>query len=200
MSDEPLQRKIRELKPARLRVMLVDDTEREFRPNGTGRKMWMHALDAIPKLNWLRVELVDTKNVVLAFHENADQVVELERDHPSGCPTCGHSPMDVLKLTKLVVEAQKEALSWQDKSVRAALDTSVSVMRELGGAVMTLSQVHQMALDEAKAVARAVAAGGHDDLTAGPLLQALAPQLIAKLTGAAPPPTPPANGSKNGAH
>lgn len=150
-----LQRKMRELKPAKLRALLVDGTVQELIPHADHRKGWTHALDALRRLDWTRVDLVSPKGAILGSCDAVDaalapaQAVELERGRPC-CPTCGHSPLDARSIAKLVIDsverAEERALKWQDEGVKTALQTNTATTASLTRAVEMLANVQQASI------------------------------------------------------
>jgi geranylgeranyl pyrophosphate synthase len=88
-----------------------------------------------------------------------------------------------------LVAAQREALSWQDRSVRAALDAVVAVMQQLGAAVTAISRAH-----EVERAALQAAATEPPEQPNAQILAQLAPLIASKLLAPAPTPSPAPNG------
>lgn len=187
MSDrDPLTRKFNELKPATIRVIRLDDSEVDMRPNGT-RKRWVHVIDSLRRMAWREIALLDPKGAVLAMIENPElpsssaPIIEEET-----------ASTDLDRHAQRIIAAQREALTWQDRGVRAALDAMVMITREMAGAIATLSKIHQMQLDNAIEMARNAAAdaddaGPRESVPSSALMNALAPALIGKLMQSSPP-------------
>jgi hypothetical protein len=216
-----LNRKMTALKPAKLRALLADESTQELKQHGDHRKGWMHALDALRKLDWVRVDLLDTKGALLGSVDNeeraaavVDEVAPARADRC--CPTCGHSAMDARAIAKLIIESQERALRWQDTSVKTALDANTATMHSMTRSIEVLSNVHQASLATVIEAAEAqLAAGGGGDLVEdgdGDPSDAMFAQLTSNpkflrrlLFGGgrkpAKPATPatPANGKSNGA-
>lgn len=165
-----LQRKLGEMNPACVIAQLVDGTTRPLKPkpSGTTRKRWMHLLEALERMPWVTLELQDGK-------QNLIGVIDNPASEPAPAATAG-AEFDL----KTMIAAQREALSWQDKSVRAALDTCVQVMRQMADAVMAMSKTYQMQIDTL-ANMEAPVGGPDDDLASTPLIKAMLPLLAAKL-------------------
>lgn len=195
MTDS-LKQRLTNCNPSRVVVTLADDTKRELKPAAGTRKRWLPILEPLAKLEWVRAELFDRGGTTLAIVDNPDIVEEEE------APPVAADQMD--RAMQRMIAAQREALSWQDKSVRSALDTCVQVMRELGSAVATLSKVHQMQLDNMMTILKegAGADQGGDGIASTPLVTALMPAIVGKLM--APPPIAPSkpqnNNGSNGAN
>lgn len=164
---DPLQHLCRRHQPAGLRVQMASGEQRELKPSGTGARRWRAVLDALERLDWHTLELIDGKGALLGVYDNP--AVEAAPEPASD---------DALdRMLQRMTAAQREALTWQDKGVRAALDTCVAVMRELSTAVSTLSRVHQMQLE----AAMQLSAETGEALPGAKLLEQMAPMLAAKM-------------------
>lgn len=181
-----LQRKLGAAAPAIVRVLLADGETRDLRPATGTRKRWAIVLDMVSRLEWRRMELLDAKGGLLDMLDNPEAAPAQERDRFGG-----DDPSD--RMLKRMIDAQREALTWQDKSVRAALDTCVQVMRQMGDATAALTDLFRMERDSMRAMMRdlehaAQAAQGTDgDLPSTELLKAMAPLLLSKLAAGAKP-------------
>lgn len=174
-----LASKLSRLKPAAVVAYLDDGTTKRLVP-AKGHKAWNPILAALRVLAWERVELVNAAGdlVDLVANENATPPSDDARERAS--------------TMRDLVAAQREALTWQDKSVRTALDTCVAVMRELGSSlsssVVQLTKLHQMQMEAATAlvgpVVDDVAPGTGDGLRSNAILEKLLP-MVAPMIAAA---------------
>lgn len=186
----PLEAKLGDVQPSIIVARLSDDSTKTFRPAAHTRKKWIGVVRSLAELDWTQLELSDAKGQILEIYHNPDAAPKAER-------------IDVGQFSKSeireMVLAQREALTWQDKGVRAALDTCIQVMREMSLATQSVIEMYKSAERERKAMIRelesAIGAqrGGGDELPSDGIVAALAPALLHKLLeGAAPAP----NGAK----
>ena len=174
--------------PAIVRVLLVDGSHRDLRPATGTRKRWLPIVQMLEQLAWSRIECLDPRGAVLRLIDNPDRpAVE-----PIAPPAREESQDD--RMMRRLVEAQREAATWQDRSVRAALDTCVQVMAQMADAVQAITELHRQEREHMRGVVRemeravaAAGAQGDEQLPQAELLKAIAPALLAKLM--APPST-----------
>lgn len=194
MNEDTLRKRIGAAQPKVLHVILVDGEVRKLKPPSGTRKAWVAIMGMLKRMEWRRIELIDAQGSALDMIDNPE-VVQL-----SGSPGAV-SPEDPHGMLKLMISAQREALTWQDKSVRAALDTCVNVMAQMGQAVQMIVELHQVErsrqvqlMRELQDAAASAAAGKDGDLASNELVKAMAPMLLGKLLAPAPAPSPPSNG------
>jgi hypothetical protein len=180
--------------PHTIRVVLADGQVRDLKvPVGT-RKRWTGVLSIIEKLEWSRLEMLDQRGAVLDLIDHPDSA-----GRPADRFAVSATDDPAERNLKNMIAAQREALTWQDKSVRAALDTCVAVMREQAEAVRGIVEMHRMQADGMRQMLRelqaelAAGAGPEpgSDMPQAELLKAMLPMLASKLlAGAAPAPAP----------
>jgi hypothetical protein len=181
----PLEVKLGEVQPARIVARLSDDSTRTLRPSPQTRKKWIGVVASLAQLDWTQLELCDAQGQILEIFPNPDGAgAKAER-------------IDVGQFGKSEIRemilAQREALTWQDRGQKAALDACVSMMREMSIATQSVIELYKSAEREHKALIRELerAVGrqaGGDELPSDGIVAALAPALLGRLLeGAAPP-------------
>lgn len=178
--------------PHRVMVYQGDQLAREVPVPGT-KKRWAAVLDVIARLSWTRLELVERGGGLLCV-----------LDAPGGPPGDEAAPSHAMvggreeALLRLLLAAQKEALSYRDRESAAALQACVAVMREMTSAVSALSSIHRLQMEaQASAFTAAASVDGPEDLASSDMLKQLAPIIMARLL-APTPPAAPSNGSSGG--
>lgn len=182
---------VRRWKPALIVAHLDDDTTREIRPPTGTRKRWQEPLALLHQLAPVAVELYGPAKELLARIERDDD----DTDDPGQPP---HLSDEADRYLNRLVAAQREALTWQDRSVRAALDACVAVMGQLGAAVASISRAHEYERDQLRSLvaeARAAASEAPPPDGNSAILAQLAPVLASKLLAPSPSPPPHANGT-----
>jgi hypothetical protein len=185
MNEDTLRKRIAAAQPKVLIVVTVEGEERRLKPPSGTRKAWVAIMGMLKRLEWRRIELQDAQGNALDMIDNPEvtQVGQLATG----------SAEDPHGMLKLMISAQREALTWQDKSVRAALDTCVNVMAQMGQAVQMIVELHQVErarqvqlMRELQDAAAAATAGKDGDLASNELVKAMAPMLLGKLLAPAP--------------
>lgn len=141
--------RLAQLQPLRVVVDLVDGSTRELKPHKDSRKRWTPIVDPLMQLEWVSAELFGKGDVTLAVIPNPDyQAVEAV---PAGgatcCAACGR-PYDAIPQ---MIAAQREALTWQDKSVERSMAISTAALENLNNAIASIVKVHQLQLEAAPA-------------------------------------------------
>lgn len=176
-------------KPVLVVATLADGERRELRPPSDSRKRWEPIVALVEQLAPELVELYGGAGELLARVQGeplADDLLD-EGDAPS-VPALDAAADRYLQR---LVAAQREALSWQDKSVRTALDAVVAVMQQLGSSIAAISRAHDYEREQLRAlVAEAREAAPAEGEQQSQILAQLAPVIAAKLL--APPTAPPA--------
>ena len=170
----PLKHKLRDTDATRVVVSLVDGETRELRASKDTRKRWQPILEPLEKLPWVRVELFKGDTTV-GIIDNPDVVAEDAAIAAGCCPACGRSADGDLDR---MIRAQREAATWQDKSVGTALNT-------MSAALATLTKLNQLQLDAAMQVQPQLPSGADpfDDIASMPMLRAAMPTIVSKLLG-----------------
>lgn len=174
---EIVRRALASHQPARVVVMLDGAESREIVVTKS-RKRWAAVLKCLAGLDWDAIELRDKAGKVL------DVISTVEADEaPADGPDRASSGRELgtEATLRLMLAAQREALTYRSKESDAALEACVSVMREMTSAVTALSAMHRAALQAAQ---QAPDDGG--GLMSEGLLAQLAPLLLARATGGAP--------------
>ncbi len=193
LSGVNLDATIRKLKPTRIVAYLDDDSTRELRPTPGTRKRWEQPLATLRELHPVAVECYGAADELLGRVELDGAELGAVADPPPDLTDSADRYLSRL------VQAQREALTWQDRSVRAALDACVAVMGQLGAAVASISRAHEYERDQLRglvAEARASANEAPAPDANSQILAQLAPLLASKLLS--PPssaPAPHANGA-----
>jgi len=166
--------KLAQLNPSRVVAELADGTMREFRPAKDTRKKWLPIVEPMEKLEWIRAELFN-RDVTVGVVDNPEvNVVEVPAAGGGNCPGCGR-PVGGDDLDRMI-RAQKEAATWQDKSVQTALTASAQTVQNLNAAIGSLIRLQQLQV-EAQSHAPAATSNGDDDIVN------LLPSLARKLLG-----------------
>lgn len=165
--------------PSKVRAYAGDDDARDIAVP-TRRKKWTQVIEAIEARSWSRVELLDKSGAVLGYVDNVEPARELQ--DLEGKATKSRSDMEWM--SKVIISAQREVLTFRDSEHSALLRAQGEVMREIVGAVHGLSAIHRTQLDatretEAVRVAAAASAAGQGD-SLKELLEAL-PQILQAL-------------------
>lgn len=173
---------LRKHKPV-LVVATAGDEQHKLRPPEGTRKRWEPVVELLQQLEPDLLELYGPGDALLA---------RVECDGAPDDPAPGNGtvpPLDAAadRYLQRLVAAQREALTWQDRSVRAALDAVVAVMQQLGAAVTAISRAH-----EVERAALQAAATEPAEAPNAQILAQLAPLIASKLL--APTPPTPVNG------
>lgn len=178
---------LRKHRPTLVRVELADGSTREIRPPQDTRKRWEPVLELVGQLDVANVELLGAAGDLLAVWPAAA---------PAPDPAPGNEGLAAPDLDaaadrylQRLVAAQREALSWQDRSVRTALDAVVAVMAQLGNAIASISRAHELERDQLRAALAESPAAPADEPQRDAILAQLAPIIAHKLL--APTPAPP---------
>ena len=185
--------------PARVVAYAGDDDARPISVP-TRRRKWAQVIEAINARSWSRVELLDKAGAVLAYVENAEPARELE---PLEAATGTGAQIQLAeRIVSMVARGQREVMSFRDAELSALLAAQGSVVREMAGAMSSLSALYREQVQtaettgELRATALAHAASSGDDqirqlLEALPVLIQALPMLRGLLSSGPTPPTPP---------
>lgn len=182
MNDTDLQRRLGNAQPSIVRVTTATNEVKDLRPATGTRKRWLPIMSMLARMDWRRLELLDARGAILDLVEN---------DGPTAPPpevASKDGPGDAQ--LKLMIAAQREALTWQDKSVRNALDTVVGVMQQLADAVAAITELHRAeraALHRMIADVEDAAAASKSDMPQSKIVEQLAPVFLAKMMAPDPP-------------
>lgn len=176
--------------PAKVLVYQGDELARTIPVPAGKRKKWFAVLQVLERLEWTRLELVDKAGGILG-------VLDAQTDDGAAAapPTRG-GDRDA-QLLKILIDAQKAALSNRERETAQAVTAFASVVEMLTQAIGMLTAVHRQTLDaQAKAYQIAAAAAGApmDDeqpqqLESSKLLEQMAPMIMSRLLAPNPPPT-----------
>jgi hypothetical protein len=156
-------------------------------PVPPGRKRNAAVLAVVGKLEWSRVELVDRTGGLLAVVDGQ----AAERDELPAAELTGRDA----QLLRLLLEAQRVALSHREKETAIALNACTQSVKMLTDAVGALAGLHRKALDaqaEAHQVSiqaaleAASAEGQEGGLMSSKLMEQIAPLIMAKLLAPGP--------------
>lgn len=201
MTDEEtseLRRKCQEHTPARLRLYRDEEHVRDVPIKNSARKKWALALHVVAELRarWTSVELCDSKDNVLDVYTPQPPPTGTALDTRIGGMELHGAGAE---LARMIIAAQREALTYRERESSAALNAMVAMMERVTMAVGTLANVHAATLEAqrqqsqvqlatvAQAAAAAAAAGAGaadasgDDLESMEIFKAIAPQLGEKL-------------------
>jgi hypothetical protein len=191
MTSEELTAALQKHKPTDVLVFQGEELTRTVKVP-TNRKKWSAVCAVVAKLQWDTLELRARGGDVLAIIEaptaQNDNAADTARDSRDE------------RLLKLLISAQREALTYRERESAAALAACVQVMSQMVVSMSTLQKLHDMQL---RAVATTTAATlqhqhqGDDDgeLEAMKMLKQIAPMLLAKVM--APPAVAPPAAPKN---
>lgn len=195
MNAKQIEKTLGRVAPTIVNVILASGETKALRPPAGTRKRWAPIMGMLERMEWRRLELQDAKGGILEIVDNEDTSAGAVEPVASGSD---HG------LLKTMIQAQREALTWQDKSVRAALDTCVQVMGQMAEAVGAIIELNRQERAQQAALVRELesalgaAAGGKgdDEQPQAKLLAALAPMFLQQLMGGAGPGsgTPPREG------
>lgn len=183
--------------PARVIAYAGDDDARAISVP-TRRKKWAQVIEAINARSWSRVELCDKAGAVLAYVENAEPARELE---PLDAATGTGAQIQLAeRIVTMVARGQREVMSFRDAELSALLAAQGSVVREMAGAMSSLSALYREQVQtaettgELRATALAHAASSGDDqirqlIEALPVLIQALPLLRGLLSSGPTPPT-----------
>ena len=192
--------------PAKVIAYAGDDDARAISVP-TRRRRWAQVIEAIHARSWSRVELLDRAGAVLAYVENSEPARELE---PLDAATGTGAQIQLAeRIVTMVARGQREVMSFRDAELSALLAAQGSVVREMAGAMSSLSALYREQVQtaettgELRATALAHAASSGDDqirqlLEALPVLIQALPMLRGLLSsGPTPPTTPPTPKAKS---
>ena len=186
--------------PAKVIAYAGDDDARAISVP-TRRRRWAQVIEAIHARSWSRVELLDRAGAVLAYVENSEPARELE---PLDAATGTGAQIQLAeRIVTMVARGQREVMSFRDAELSALLAAQGSVVREMAGAMSSLSALYREQVQtaettgELRATALAHAASSGDDqirqlLEALPVLIQALPMLRGLLSSGPTPPTTPA--------
>lgn len=187
MNTKQIEKKLGQCAPAVVNVILAGGDSKPLRPPMGTRKRWVPIVNMLARLDWRRLELLDRAGGILDMIDNEDATPGDQRITGDAAAEPG---------LKTMILAQREALTWQDKSVRAALDTVVQVMQQMHESISMIVELHRQErtqqaallrdLEEAVQAAAAAQPAG-DDQPQAELLRSLAPLLLQKLLTSSKP-------------
>jgi len=178
--SEKLLAKLKRVNPSKVRAYAGDDDFRDIAVP-TRRKKWSQVIETIEGASWTRVVLLDKSGAELGYVDNTEPARDLEDLGTDGKASKLRSESEWI--VKLVITAQRDAMTFRDSEVTNLLRAQGDVVREMSNAMKDLSAIHReqrIAATEAaviRAQAAAEAAGGNEWKE---LLEA-APQLLQML-------------------
>jgi len=181
MTEQDIMRRLGAASPSIVRVVTETGEVKDLRPATGTRKRWLPITNMLGRLAWRRLELLDARGAILDLVDN--EGVTAPPPEVAAKDTPGDANL------KLMITAQREALTWQDKSVRNALDTCVAVMGQLAEAVAAITELHRAertALHRMIADVEEAAASSKADMPQSKIVEQLAPVFLAKMMS---PPT-----------
>lgn len=188
MNAKQIEKTLGKVAPAIVNVILASGEAKPLRPPTGTRKRWAPILGMLEKMDWRRLELQDAKGGILEIVDN---------DTAAGERVDLAAPGSDFGLLKTMIAAQREALTWQDKSVRQALDTCVQVMAQMSEAVGSIIELQRQERAQQAALTRELEAAlaeasakDGSDMPQAELLKAMLPMLASKLLGGTTPPKP----------
>jgi hypothetical protein len=200
MTTNALLETLKKHNPARVVAYAGDDDARAISVP-TRRKKWAQVIEAINARSWSRVELLDKAGAVLAYVENSEPARDLE---PLEAVTGTGAQIQLAeRIVTMVARGQREVMAFRDAELSALLQAQGSVVREMAGAMSSLSALYREQVQtaettgELRATALAHAASSGDDqirqlIEALPVLIQALPMLRGLLSsGPTPPTTPP---------
>jgi len=199
--EETIRAALIKHKPEKVCVFLGEELHRTIAVPKR-KQRWAAVLDVLEPMEWTTIELRTAKDEILSV-----LVAEREAVGGSAAETTDRDE----RLLKLLIAAQREALTYREREASAALNACVTVMRQMTDAVAALSNMHELQLNSLRRAASELPEGKDGQLASAKLLEMVAPQLLAKLLGtdapkvvqappaSAKPAAPPAPKPPNGA-
>lgn len=176
--------------PAKIRAYAGDDDSWDIAvPNN--RKRWARVVEALHAKSWSRIELLDKSNALLAVVDNTEPARGLEDLGEDSKASKTRSEAEWI--VKLVITAQRDALTFRDAEVTALLQAQGNVLREMSSGMHALTEMYRQQVMAASEVAtmQAQAANGGEGwkelLEAAPQLLQLLPVLRGLASGGAVP-------------
>lgn len=200
---------LRRTAPQTVRCFCGDDDYKDIAVPSRRRK-WGAIMDAINKLAWTRLELLNGKGQLLTIIDNdAYATSAADLGTGAGGPT---TPVQVNMYLELMLRAQREALTFRDKETHALLAGVSDVLKVTVDAMKQTTMMYQAQVEAAAEIAAAQAGGDIEGIVklieASPKLAPILSPLLGRLLGSgkqAPagiprsrPATPPTNGASGG--
>jgi hypothetical protein len=150
---------LRKICPAKVRVFDAADGSRDIAISGN-RNKWSQAMVAIDARPWVRCELLDKTGSVLGYVEHDGPAGELEDITGSE----GKESRALERQMKIMLEAQRVALTFRDKETTELLKGVGDILRVNTEAIKQLTVLYQSQVAVASDVAsmQATAAAGGD--------------------------------------
>lgn len=171
----PLLAALKKSRPSSLRVVLLDGEQKDIGIPGK-RKKWSQVLSMLGRLSWVQLECLDAKGRTIDIVENDEAAEELESLEGYGG--------QVHQLTALMLKAQDVALRRDGERAAAQNSMVLQLCQLLMSRLNALEKGFGANLRMMQKYARAATEGGdeeEDGLMSGPLMEALAPHLLARL-------------------
>lgn len=167
--------------PAKVRALDAADEARIIAVPSGSRKRWTKVMIAIDARPWVRLEFLDKSGDILGYHDNDRPAGELEDLAVAGDGKVAASVVARQADLKMMLEAQKVALSYQREETREMLAGVAELLRANVEGVKQLVQLYQVQVQVAAEVAalRATAEAG-DDLDKWVKMMEAAPDAVAK--------------------
>jgi hypothetical protein len=179
MVIEELRKRLRAHAPAKVRAINAHDEERMIAVP-TRRKKWDAVVEAIEAVPWVRCELLDKTGAIVGYVQNDLEADGIEELTGPGA----HDKSNVQGYLRLMLDAQRQALTFRDKETTELLKGVGTVLQANTEAIRGLTGLYQAQVEIAAALAHDKAtleAGGNIDqivklVEASPqLMMALAP-------------------------
>lgn len=173
---QTLLAKLRSFQPYAIKAIDAAEGERNIAVPDRRRK-WASVLEALDARPWVRVELLDKKGATLAYHDNDDMPGDME-SIGEGVPA---KHAETAGMLRIMLDAQRTALSFRDKEFTTLMATVTDVIREQGNATKQLVALYQaqVAVTADVAYAKAQHDSGGDLQQWKEILEA-SPELLAK--------------------
>lgn len=150
MVTEDLLKRLRALCPAKVRVIDAGDEDRTVAVP-TRRRKWQQVIEAIEARPWVRCELLDKSGAVLGYYENdgpAGALEELGASTPAG-----REAGAVQQYLRIMIDAQRQALTFRDKETTELLRGVGEVLRCNTDAIRGLTGLYQAQVEIAAQLA-----------------------------------------------
>lgn len=130
--------------PSSVRVIDATDGERVVAVAKTHRKRWAHIAGLIMNQPWVRCVMLDPKGLEVGYFDNDGAASDLELLSPNDAASGGAAgPLAIERHMRILLEAQKVALSYRDKQTSDMLAGVTEVMKVQTDAIRNLVGLYQ---------------------------------------------------------